>query len=457
MQAQKPPTDTRMSLPNDRPKFPEAARLRPLSHRLIPGGAHTYAKGDDQYPEDAPSFFVRGEGCRVWDCDGNSFIEYGAGLRTITLGHAYAPVVEAAARQMRLGANFVRPGRIELEIAERFLKFIGQPDAMVKFAKNGSDCTTAAIKLARAYTGRDMIAICGDQPFFSVDDWFIGATPMFGGIPQATRDLTVKFRFNDLASIEALFDAHPNRISCLILEAATAEEPRDGFLAGAKALCRKHGAVFIVDETITGYRVRKNSAQILYGVTGDLSVWGKGMANGFALAALAGDREIMSLGGLDHDRERVFLLSTTHGAESHALAAGIAVIDAYEALDPAESMHARGEALKAGVNALAARHGVAHAFEVTGPGGNLLFLTRDATGERSQAYRTLFMQEMIARGVIGPSFVNHYAHDEAAIEETIAAADGALAVYARAIEAGTTDGFLEGRPVKPVWRTFNNR
>lgn len=436
------------------PRFPESARLRPLSHRLIPGGAHTYAKGDDQYPEDAPSFFERGEGCRVWDCDGNRFIEYGAGLRSVTLGHAYRPVIEAAAKQMALGANFVRPARLEMQLAERFLHFIGQPDAMVKFAKNGSDCATAAIKLARAYTGRDMVAICGDQPFFSVDDWFIGATPMHGGIPQSIKDLTVKFRFNDLASIEAVFDAHPDAIACIILEAATSETPAPGFLEGAKALCRKHGAVFIIDETITGFRSLKDTAQRLYGVTGDLAVWGKAMANGFAVAALSGERDIMRLGGIEHDRQRVFLLSTTHGGETHAMAASLAVMDAYDQLDVTAVLDAQGEKLKAGVQAAIDRHAMGAYVQVAGPGGNVIFTTRDATGERSQVFRTLFMQEMIENGVIGPSFVNNMGHDDEAIAETVTAVDAALSVYARAIAEGP-ERYLRGRPVKPVWRTHN--
>ena len=436
------------------PRYPESARLRPLSHRLIPGGAHTYAKGDDQYPEDAPSFIERGEGCRVWDCDGNSFIEYGAGLRAVTLGHAYMPVIEAATRQMALGANFVRPARIEMQLAERFLDFIKQPDAMVKFAKNGSDCTTAAIKLARAHTGRDMVAICGDQPFFSVDDWFIGATPMHGGIPASVRALTVKFRYNDLESIENLFRAHDGKIACLILEAATSDAPAPGFLAGAKALCHKHGAVFIIDETITGYRALTNSAQILYGVKGDLSIWGKAMANGFALAALVGDRDIMRLGGIGHDRQRVFLLSTTHGGETHAMAAGLAVIDAYEQLDVTAVLDRQGEKLRAGVQRAIERHTMAAHFQVAGPGGNVIFTTRDAAGERSQVFRTLFMQEMIENGVLAPSFVNNYGHDDGAVARTVEAVDASLAVYARAIANGP-ESLLRGRPVKPVWREFN--
>src|SRR5271157_1364267 len=165
-------------------KFCESRRLQARSHAVIPGGAHTYSKGDDQYPEVAPAFIAHGKGCHVWDVDGNEFIEYGMGLRAVTLGHAFESVVEAAYRQMRLGTNFTRPAKIELDLAEAMMGVVDGAD-MVKFAKNGSDVTTAAVKLARAYTGRDLIAICGDQPFFSIDDWFIGATELNAGIPQA--------------------------------------------------------------------------------------------------------------------------------------------------------------------------------------------------------------------------------------------------------------------------------
>src|SRR5271157_3296008 len=164
--------------------FSRSRALRPKAHLLIPGGAHTYAKGDDQFPEQAPAFIARGKGCHVWDVDGNEFIEYGMGLRAVTLGHAFEPVVDAAYKQMKLGINFTRPAKIELDLAEAMMGVVDGAD-MVKFAKNGSDVTTAAVKLARAYTGRDLIAICGDQPFFSIDDWFIGATELNAGIPQA--------------------------------------------------------------------------------------------------------------------------------------------------------------------------------------------------------------------------------------------------------------------------------
>src|SRR5262249_9621758 len=164
--------------------FDESRRLREKAHRLIPGGAHTYAKGDDQYPEDAPGFIARGQGARVWDVDGNEFIEYGSGLRSVALGHRHPPVGDAALPAMRGGTNFVRPSPLEVELAEQFLALFPGAE-MVKFAKNGSDVTTAAVKLARAHTGRDEVAVCAEHPFFSTDDWFIGITPMKAGIPGA--------------------------------------------------------------------------------------------------------------------------------------------------------------------------------------------------------------------------------------------------------------------------------
>lgn len=189
-------------------RFDESKRLRERAHALIPGGAHTYAKGDDQYPEDAPGFIARGAGSHVWDVDGNEFIEYGSGLRSVTLGHAYPAVVEAALSAMRHGSNFVRPAPIEVEMAERFLEAVPGAE-MVKFAKNGSDVTTAAVKLARAYTGRDLVAICAEHPFFSTDDWFIGTTPMDAGIPQNVAAQTLKFHYNDVGSVERLFAEFP--------------------------------------------------------------------------------------------------------------------------------------------------------------------------------------------------------------------------------------------------------
>jgi glutamate-1-semialdehyde 2,1-aminomutase len=431
----------------------EARSLQRQAHRLIPGGAHTYAKGDDQFPEFAPPFMVRGKGCHAWDSDGNEFIEYGMGLRAITLGHAFEPVVEAAARQMQLGINFTRPATIELEAAEEFLRLIEGAD-MVKFAKNGSDVTTAAVKLARAYTNRDLIAMCGDQPFFSTDDWFIGAGEMNAGIPKPISELTLSFRYNDLSSLAELFHRHPGQIACVVMEAEAATEPSAGYLQQVKNLCEERGALLIFDEMITGFRWHLGGAQKFHGVVPHLSTFGKGLGNGFAISALAGNRDVMRLGGLDHDRARVFLLSTTHGAETHTLAAAIASMRAYVELGVVEVLWRQGQLLQKLIDDSISEFHLNEYFELRGRPCNLIFTTRDSNRKLSQPFRTLFMQEMIRRGVIGPSFVVSYAHSDEDIRRTAEAAHEALAIYRKALDEGI-EKYLQGRPVKPVNRQFN--
>src|SRR5215469_11609630 len=397
--------------------FSNSRALQPKAHRIIPGGSHTYAKGDDQYPELAPGFIERGKGCHVWDLDGNEFIEYGMGLRAVTLGHAFDPVVEAAYKQMQLGTNFTRPSKIEVDLAETMLELIDGSE-MVKFSKNGSDVTTAALKLARAYTGRDLVAICSDQPFFSVDDWFICTTVVNAGIPDAISRMTLKFRYNDLESLRQLFEKYPNQIACVVLEPETMSPPAQGYLAQVKQLCEERGAVLLLDETITGFRWHLNGAQKFHGVVPHLSTFGKAMANGFAIAALVGQREIMKVGGLDHDKPRVFLLSTTHGAESHALAASLETIRFYKQHQVVEVLWRQGERLRNLVNRSIAEHKLEGFFEVAGRPCNLIFATYDQNRQRSQPFRTLFMQELIRRGVIGPSFVVSYAHGDVDIDRT---------------------------------------
>jgi glutamate-1-semialdehyde 2,1-aminomutase len=441
------------SATTDTRDFSQSRTLQPKAHQLIPGGAHTYSKGDDQYPEQAPAFIVRGKGCHVWDVDGNEFIEYGMGLRTIALGHAFEPVVQAAYKQMQLGANFTRPAKIEVDAAEAFLEIIDGAD-MVKFAKNGSDVTTAAVKLARAYTGRELVAICGDQPFFSTDDWFIGTTEMSAGVPESVGKLTVKFRYNDLASLGELFDQHPGKIACVVMEAEAATPPVPGYLNQVKELCEQRGAVLIFDEMITGFRWHLGGAQKFHDVIPHLSTFGKAMGNGFAISALAGKREIMRLGGLDHDQPRVFLLSTTHGAETHALAAAIETIRIYHEQGVVEFLWKQGERLRTLINQSIVENRLAGFFELIGRSSNLVYATRDRDRNPSQAFRTFFMQELIRRGIIAPSFVISFSHSDDDIDRTVDVVDQALALYARALEDGV-DKYLLGRPVKPVNRGHN--
>ncbi|MEV6066926.1 glutamate-1-semialdehyde 2,1-aminomutase [Nocardia sp. NPDC052001] len=428
------------------PEFTRSNDVQDRLHRLVPGGAHTYARGADQYPEGKAPILLRGYGARVWDCDGNEYVEYGMGLRSVTLGHGYPPVVEAVTRTIAHGVNFSRPTELELLAAQDFLSLVPHAD-MVKFAKNGSDTTTAAVRLARAVTGRETVAVC-DQPFFSVDDWFIGITEMSAGIPASP---TVQFRYNDLGSLAEVLESED--IACVILEQATAlAEPALGFLEGVRALCDRHGALLIFDEMITGFRWSPGGGQQLYGVRPDLSCWGKAMANGFPLSALAGKREYMELGGLRTDADRVFLLSTTHGPETASLAAFRAVVEAYRSTDPIGRMEHAGRRLAEGVNAVAAEIGIADHLQVRGRSSCLVFLTKDPEGNPSQPYRTLFLQELLERGVLGQSFVTSAAHTDADIDHTVDACREAAIVYRKALEHGSVDGFLTGRPVAPALR-----
>ena len=435
--------------------FEQSRAAQRRLHEIIPGGAHTYARGSDQFPEAMTPVLVRGHGARVTDLDGNELVEYGMGLRAVTLGHGFEPVVDAVAKAAADGVNFSRPSVWELKAAERFLSEQAPGAEMVKFAKNGSDVTTAAIKLARAATGRDLVAICGTQPFFSTDDWFIATTQMKAGIPEPYGALTVKFSYNDLDSVEALFTEYPDRIAAVILEAATATaEPKDGFLEGLRDLTSRNGTVLIFDEMITGMRWSAQGAQSVYGVTPDLSTWGKALGNGFSVSALAGKRELMEPGGLNTDASRVFLLSTTHGAETTGLAAYLAVSETYAERDVVGEMEAQGGKLREGMEKVIADAGMSEHVVILGRPSCLVFGTKDHEGKPSQPFRTLFIQEMLRRRVLGQSLVISAAHTDSDIDLTVEAAAGAIEVYARAVEAGTTDGLLKGRPVAPAMREF---
>lgn len=431
-------------------RFRRSRELSRRAHQLIPGGCHTYSKGDDQYPELAPGMIERGSGCHVWDVDGNEYIEYGMGLRAVTLGHAYPEVVEAVRQQLGAGSNFTRPSQLEVECAESLLGFLPKAE-MVKFCKDGSTTTAAAIRLARAHTGREKIAYCRDHPFFSYEDWFMGTTELNSGIPGAISRLSLPFSYNDIQSVEKLFAENPGQIAALIMEAERESPPTDDFLSRVQELCRKNGTLFVLDEMITGFRWDVPGAQTCYGLDPDLSCFGKAMSNGYALSALVGKREIMELGGYEHDRDRVFLLSTTHGAETHALAAGLAVMNVYRREDVVGTLHRQGKRLRVGVEDVVKEMELGGHFGVGGRDCNLVYITKDENGNRSQEFRTLFMQEIIKRGVLGPSFVISYSHRDEDVDRTVEAVSGALKVYAKALSDGV-DRYLEGRPVKPVDR-----
>lgn len=422
--------------------------------RAIPGGAHTYSRGYDQYPSNAPQILASGKGAYVYDPEGKRYLDYGMALRAVVIGYAEDEIDAAAIREIHKGNNLTRPSMVELEAAELFVGLIDSVD-MVKFTKNGSTSVSAAVKLARAYTGRDLVARCAEHPFFSYDDWFIGSTPLTRGIPQETIRQTRHFRFNDIASLEALIAADPGKYACVVLEPAATEEPKDGFLQRVQELCRKNGIVLILDEMITGFRWHMKGAQHYYGVTPDLCTFGKGMANGFSVSCVAGRREIMELGSIEFEgRERVFLLSTTHGAEMCGLGAFVASTAYMQKHGVLDHLWSYGRELMAMMTRQAAAHGLAENFKVGGVPCSPYYQTLDKSGNDSLPLRTLFAQEMIRHGVLMPWIAFSYRHGATELAMTEQAVDAAFKVYRKALEDGT-EKYLQGPAIKPVFRKRN--
>jgi len=422
--------------------------------KAIPGGAHTYSRGFDQYPSNAPEILRRGKGAYVHDHKEKMYLDYGMALRAVNLGYANEEVNSAAFAQMQFGNNLTRASLIELEAAELLIDLIDSVD-MVKFTKNGSTATTAAIKLSRAYTGRTMIARCEEHPFFSFDDWFIGSTPITKGIPDRDIKSTKLFNYNDIDSLKDLFEQYPNQIACIILEPAASEHPKNDFLHKVKELCHKNGAVFILDEMITGFRWDLKGAQNYYGVESDLCTFGKAMANGFSVAAVAGKREIMELGAIEFSgRERLFLLSTTHGAEMNGLGAFVATIKFMQQNNVVDHLWDYGKKLIDLMNGMARLFGLEKNFVAGGVECSPYYLTFDKEGNNSLGLRTLFSQEMIKNDVLMPWIAISYAHGEKELEKTKHALEKTFAVYKKAVSDGY-EKYLNGDVIKPVFRKYN--
>lgn len=431
--------------------------MNPYSERLhskIPGGAHTYSRGDDQFPKNVPSILERGEGAFIWDTNGKKYLDYGMGLRSVNIGYGHREIADAAYQEILKGNNLTRASVTELHAAELITEIIPSAD-MVKFAKHGSTVTTAAVKLARAYTGRKYIAIPVEQPFFSFDDWFIGSTVMNKGVPEETSKLTLKFHYNNIESVKTLFEAYPNQVAAIMLEAATTTAPKDNFLQEVKALCHAHGAVFILDEMITGFRWHLHGAQSYFNIEPDLCTFGKAMANGFAVAALCGKKEIMQLGSiLDEGKERVFLTSTTHGAEMSALGAFIKTVEILKRERVIEHFWNYGKNLIEELNAIAGELGIANHFYAEGFPCSPNYITKDKEEEISLPFRTLFAQEMINNGVLMPYIAISFSHQKPELEKTLEAARKALGLYQQALNDGI-EGYLKSPAIKPVFRKFN--
>lgn len=439
----------------------------------IPGGAHTYSKGHDQFPSNTPAILDRGKGVYIYDLEGRDFLDYGMGVRSVSIGYSELEIDEFAIAQIRKGNNLTRPSLVELEAAELMIDLIDSAE-MVKFAKNGSTVVSAAVKLSRAYTGKDLVLICRDHPFFSYDDWFISSTQMKRGIPDQTSELVKTFNYNDIDSVQSAIDEFGSQIACLVMEPATSICPSTryqeyqccginpcnrfttqsdtNFLKQVQQICNKNGIVFVLDEMITGFRWNLKGAQSLYGVKPDLSTFGKAMANGFSVACLAGKSEIMKLGAtLSNYEERVFLTSTTHGAEMSGLGAFIGTVKFMVENRTIEKNWNYGAQLKKMFEELIGEFGLESTVKISGPACSPVYSTFENANTPSLGMRTLFMQEMISNGVLMPWIAIAHRHGLRELERTESALRKTFKTLQMARDQGI-EKFLVGPIVKPVFR-----
>jgi glutamate-1-semialdehyde aminotransferase len=411
--------------------------------KVVPGCAQTFSKGPQLFVQNvAPNFLERAEGAFVWDVDGNRYIDWINGLGTIVLGHGNPVVDEAVHAQMRRGISFSLPSTLEVELSEELCELVPCAE-MVRFAKNGSDVTSAAVRVARAITGRDTVACCG---YHGWQDWYIGSTSRSLGVPEAVRQLTIPFPYNDLAALSRVFEQHKGQVACVIMEPLTFDLPQAGYLEGVKALCRAHGALLVFDEIVTGFRVALAGAQKYFAVTPDIACFGKGMANGYPLSAIVGRAEIMS-----HFTEVFF--SFTQGGEALSLAAGLATIHEMVRKDVTGHFWRMGTQLKEGTNRILRECGLlAHCTCVgTAPWTTIRF--HDSEGRDWPVLRSLFQQEALKRGLLthGNHMLSH-SHDEGLIEETLAVYQAVFPILAEAIANKDVAQRLEGPPIVGVFR-----
>jgi len=424
--------------------IPNISRSRDLlarAERVIPSCTQTFSKGPNQWVRGvSPHYLVHGEGAWVWDVDGNKYLDYLMALGPIILGYGNTRVNEAVMRQVRDGSVFSQMHPLEVEVAEMLVDLIPCAE-MVRFAKNGSDATTGAVRAARAYTGRDHVAFCG---YHGWHDWYIGTTTRSKGVPAAVSALSHGFVYNDIDSLKQIFTEHA--VAAVVMEPIGVEEPRPGFLQAIRELCTENGSVLIYDEIVTGFRLHIGGAQAHFGITPDLACFGKAMANGFPLAAVVGRRDLMMA------FDEIFF-SGTFAGDAVSLAACKATIE--ELKENAVLAHIRtmGEKLKDGLSDMIGRCGLNEVVRVIGPPVRSV-MTFPGCDEREALLRRSFvMQECVKRGLL--YFCSHvpcFAHGEDEIRFTLDVFKEVMPLVAAAFQINDFADRMEGAPVEPIFR-----
>jgi glutamate-1-semialdehyde 2,1-aminomutase len=414
---------------------------------LIPAATQTLAKGPGQFVKGvAPKYLERGRGAHVWDVDDNEYIDFSMAVGPLVLGYAYEAVDNAIRAQLQDGITFSLMHPLEVEVAEMLRGFLPNAE-MVRFSKTGAAVTSAAVRLARAYTNRDKVLCCG---YHGWHDWYVGVTARADGVPRVVQDLTHTFSYND---IESVADAIDEETACVILEPVAFEPPRDNFLANLKTLCEDNGVLLIFDEMWTGFRLALGGAQEYFNVQADLACYSKAIANGMPLSVLAGRRDVMELCEQD-----VFFF-TTFGGEALSLAAAKATINELRAKNVFAHLAEQGHKLKVGYNAIAQALGMRYT-DCVGMDCRTMVTFNAEAGDPLEL-KSLLQQELIKRGILWNGFHNlSFSHTHQDTVYLLNAYRDALPLVKRAVEEGNVRRYLRGDPVEPVLRKtgdFNSR
>lgn len=423
-------------------KFTKSEELLKKALDIIPLGTQTFSKSKTQFPFGvSPYFIAKANGSKIWDVDGNEYIDFINSLGAITLGYNDIDVLNSVRQQLEIGTIFSLPNEIEILVAEK-LKEIIPCCEMVRFGKNGSDATSGAIRVSRAYTKRDYVAVCG---YHGWQDWYIGSTSRNLGVPKSVQDLTLSFKYNEIESLHKLFKDYPDQIACVIMEPMNVKEPEKEFLKEVKAITKENKAVFILDEMVTGFRYANGGAQEYFGVIPDLATFGKGMANGYPISAIVGKSKIMSL------FEDVFF-SFTFGGETLSLAAALATMNKYQKYPVIETMHKNGSNIILKLNYLIKEFQLQEVFSISGHPCWTFLNVNSYKKYSNWQIKTLFLQEMFASGIL--TFGTHnlsYAHSEEDINKLLAAYENVFTLISGALINNKIDYILKCEALKPLF------
>jgi glutamate-1-semialdehyde aminotransferase len=429
----------------DYPSIKKSDEYYKVALDLIPCTTQTLAKGPQQNVKGvAPKYLLRGKGSHVWDVDGNEYIDYLMGIGPLSLGYAYDKVDAAIKRQLQDGITFSLMHPLEVEVAELIHKVIPNAES-IRYSKTGADVTSAAIRLARAYTKRDKVLCCG---YHGWHDWYIAVTDRNKGIPQAIQDMTFTINYNDIQSV---IDSIDGETACVILEPYVFDEPNDNFLQKLRDVCTKNGTLLIFDEMWSGFRIAIGGAQEYFNVNADLACFSKAVANGMPISILTGRKDVMAL--FEHD---VFFF-TTFGGEALSLAAVKETINEMIEKNVPAQLAKQGNKLKVGYNKIASELGMnftkCSGFDCR----TILTFDPNLSGSNPLEMKSLVQQEMIKRGILWGGFHNmSFSHSDADIEYTLSAYKEVLPILKIAVEENKVKEYLRGEPIGPVFRKVSN-